>query len=215
MAVSMTQGANPKDVEAMAKESAEAAAKAFAFNMQMGRAFMDAWSSALAQMSQPKPAAAPQNPWMAANPWLAAYAPPQPTPPPAPVGNGPFADASRIWLNAVSEAMRRTQEAMQRGETLAPDAYLDLWSKAAAELSQAVVSDAAFATMTGHWVNQVATAKTDAKKRATEQLRELGFSTHADVDEVGKRLVELERRVHELTLALEAKSAKPAKKPEA
>lgn len=208
----MAQAKDAKDVEAMTKESAEQAAKAFAMNLQMGRAFMDAWSSALTQMQAPKPAA-PQNPWMAANPWLAAYAPAQPAPQPA-TANGPFADASRIWLNAVSEAMRRTQDAMQRGEPLTPDAYLDLWSKAAAELSQAVVSDAAFATMTGHWVNQVATAKTDAKKRATEQLRDLGFSTHADVDEVGKRLVELERRVHELTLALEAKAPK-AKKPEA
>ncbi len=203
----------PSKPEDVARVAAEQTAQMFAFNLQLGKAFMDAWGQALAQAQRSaEPTARATGPvaaWPTPSAWPGWPATTPPLPSPSPTA---FADATRIWINAVGEATRRTQEAVQKGQPIAPDAFVDVWTKAASELSQAVVSDAAFAALTGQWVNAVSKAKVDAKKAATNQIREVGFATHEDVEEVGKRLIELERRVHDLLVLVEdgAKNGKPA-----
>ncbi|HVL47900.1 MAG TPA: poly(R)-hydroxyalkanoic acid synthase subunit PhaE [Candidatus Thermoplasmatota archaeon] len=182
---------------------ARAAEQAVAFNLQVGRAFMDAWARSLADLQ--KTSADTQR----------AFRVPVDSPRAALAG-APFADVGRIWLETMNEATRRTQEAMQKGQLVTPDAYVDLWSKAASELAQAVVSDASFAALTGEWVNAVSQARGEARRTGANQLREMGFATHTDVEEVGKRLIELERRVHDLALLVEdeivpSKATAPAK----
>lgn len=163
------------DTQVTLQKTAEQAVKAFEMNLEMGRAFLQTWAKQI-QNSAPATGGAQTL---------------------------PFADASKVWIGAVTEATRRTQEAFLKGETLNADAYADIWSAAASQVAQEIVKDSAFAHLTGQWVNAAAKAKGEAKRVAEERLRDLGFATSGDVSEVSKRLIELERRVHDLQVLVE------------
>ncbi len=118
-------------------------------------------------------------------------------------GNGrstaPFAHAGDAWMRAMAEASRRTQDAVQKGQVLTPDLYADVWTRAAGEIAQEIVEDPAFARITGNVVNASMVNREEFATRSAQRARDIGIAAHEDVVEVGRRLVELERRVHELT----------------
>ncbi|MFA5860570.1 MAG: poly(R)-hydroxyalkanoic acid synthase subunit PhaE [Candidatus Thermoplasmatota archaeon] len=177
-----TQAATDRTTEQAIKAS-EQAMKAFATNMEMGHAFLETWTRSLAHMQ----ANAPNNKREASDASSQA----------------PFSDATRAWVSAVTEVTRRTQEAFAKGETLSPDTYTDIWSQAASRVAQEIVKDTAFAKITGEWVNDAAKTKGQAREAAETRLAELGFATTRDIEEVGTRLIEMERRLHQMQTLIE------------
>lgn len=178
-----TKAATDRTTE-QALHASEQAMKAYAVNMEMGRAFLETWTRSLAHLQATTAASSKPE---------AASASAQ----------APFADATRAWVNAVTEATHRTQEAFAKGETLSPDSYAEIWSQAASQVAQEIVKDAAFAKITGEWVNEAAKSKGQAREAAEARLAELGFATTRDIEEVGTRLIEVERRLHHMQVLIE------------
>lgn len=119
-------------------------------------------------------------------------------------GNGSsFAKAQQIWTEALQETNRMSLEALQRGETPPVEEIFDLWTNAQADMIRNVIWTPGFAEAQGRALN----AALDQRKRSMDQmesnLRAMGMPTRSDMMEVAKRLVELERRQHELTKLLQ------------
>jgi membrane protease subunit (stomatin/prohibitin family) len=61
----------------------------------------------------------------------------------------------------------------------------------------------AFAAGTGEMVGNLMELQGDVDDLNQDTLESLGFATRDDIDEVGERLVELERRQHEVSKKLD------------
>lgn len=159
---------------------AETMVKTQTASLEASKAFFDAWQKAIPTMGQGQV------------PGLGAV---------------PFQAAGDAWIRAIGEAGRRAQEAAASGKTLTPDDYVDVWTRAASEVGQRIVEDPAFAQMTGQMVNANMTMREEAHAQRDARLKELGLASSSDLSEVARRLVELERRVHELTQLLRERAA--------
>jgi methyl-accepting chemotaxis protein len=106
-----------------------------------------------------------------------------------------YARAYRVWMNAAEQQFERTED-MLEGEDVTLDEFRDVWLNSANEAFKEVMSTSAFAAATGQTVEDAMEARQQVDEAAATTLRSLGFATTEDVDEVGERLVELERRQH-------------------
>jgi len=106
-----------------------------------------------------------------------------------------YARAYRVWMNAAEQQFERTEDLLE-GEDVSVDEFRDVWLNSANEAFKEVMSTSAFAAATGQTVEDAMEARRQVDEAAATTLRSLGFATAEDVDEVGERLVELERRQH-------------------
>lgn len=106
-----------------------------------------------------------------------------------------YARAYRVWMNAAEQQFERTEDLLE-GEDVTVDEFRDVWLNSANEAFKEVMSTSAFAAATGQTVEDAMEARQQVDEAAATTLRSLGFATTEDVDEVGERLVELERRQH-------------------
>jgi hypothetical protein len=79
---------------------------------------------------------------------------------------------------------------------VAPEDFRDIWLNAANESFKEVMGTSAFAAATGETVGDALELQQAIDAATEETLAALGFATGGDVEEVGARLVELERRQH-------------------
>ncbi len=130
---------------------------------------------------------------------------PRPTPAPSgPMATGtpfapPFGNVGATWMRIMQEASERTREAMSDGRGITPDLYTDLWTRGASEFAKEVLEDPAFARMAGQTAEGAATARHRMREEGANRARDMGLAAHDDVVEIGERLIELERRIHDLT----------------
>ena len=113
-----------------------------------------------------------------------------------------YAGAYDIWMDAADEAMEKAAGATE-GEDLSPNEFRDLWLGAANEAFKEVMSTDAFAAATGERIGDAVELRQATDEITQGTLHELGFATEGDVREVGERLVELERRHHEVERKLD------------
>ena len=113
-----------------------------------------------------------------------------------------YASAYDVWMGAADEAMARATDATE-AEDVSPDEFRDLWLGAANEAFKEVMSTDAFAAATGERIEEAVELRQASDELAQGTLHELGFATEGDVREVGERLVELERRQHEVERKLD------------
>jgi len=106
-----------------------------------------------------------------------------------------FASAYEVWMDAAEEMFDRTAD-MAEGEEVSPDEFRDIWLRSANEAFSEVMSTSAFAAANGELVEQVMEMQREVDEMTQDQLAQAGLATRDDVEEVGKRLVELERRQH-------------------
>lgn len=115
-----------------------------------------------------------------------------------------YGEAFKVWVQALQEANRLTLEAAEKGEAPPTEEIFDLWTNAFADISKSLIWNPTYAAAQG----EVVSASLDARRRLQEQgeasLRAMGVATRSDVLEVARRLVELERRQHDLTRTLQA-----------
>ncbi len=105
------------------------------------------------------------------------------------------ANAYTTWMEASQQAYERSMDAMS-GEDVEPEEFRDIWLNAANEAFKEVADTTAFAATTGQTVEEALEYQQQIDDLADETLHTLGFATKRDVQEVGERLIELERRQH-------------------
>jgi hypothetical protein len=106
-----------------------------------------------------------------------------------------YAEAYRTWMEAAAQMLERTNDAIE-GEEVSPEEFRDIWLRAANESFKDVMKTSAFAAITGGTVSDVLEYQQEVNESAEETLHTLGFATEGDIQEVGERLVEFERRQH-------------------
>ena len=110
--------------------------------------------------------------------------------------------AYEMWMDAAEQLFERTADATQ-GEDVGPDEFRDIWLQSANEAFKEVMSTSAFAAANGRLIEQMMEMRQEADDVSQETVAQLGFPTREDVTEVGERLVELERRQHDVERKLD------------
>ncbi|APW98559.1 poly(R)-hydroxyalkanoic acid synthase subunit [Halobiforma lacisalsi AJ5] len=113
-----------------------------------------------------------------------------------------YARAYESWMGASEQMVERMNDVLE-GEDVDVEEFRDIWLNTANEAFKEVMSTTAFAKMTGETVGDVLELQQQADEASQETLRSLGFATEEDVVEVGDRLVELERRQHDVERKLD------------
>ncbi|WP_396613749.1 poly(R)-hydroxyalkanoic acid synthase subunit (plasmid) [Haloferax sp. S1W] len=113
-----------------------------------------------------------------------------------------YARAYEVWMNAAERQFERASDAFE-GEEVSPDEFRDIWLNSANEAFKEVMDTSAFAAATGQTVEDALEIQQEVDDAAQSTLRTLGFATEGDIDEVAKRLVELERRQHAVETKLD------------
>ena len=108
-----------------------------------------------------------------------------------------YAAAYEVWMDATEEMFERTAAAAE-GEDVEPTEYRDIWLQSANESFKEVMSTSAFASANGQLVEAMMEMQQEADEMTQDTLAQMGMATRGDVEEVGERLVELERRQHNL-----------------
>ncbi|MFB6184653.1 MAG: poly(R)-hydroxyalkanoic acid synthase subunit PhaE [Haloarculaceae archaeon] len=110
--------------------------------------------------------------------------------------------AYEVWMDAAEEMFERTTDAAQ-GEDVDPAEFRDIWLQSANQAFKEVMGTSAFAAANGQLVERMMDLRMEADDVSQETIAQLGFPTREDVDEVGERLLELERRQHEVERKLD------------
>jgi hypothetical protein len=101
--------------------------------------------------------------------------------------------AYEVWMDATEQVFERTTDAAE-GEDVAPGELRDIWLDSANEAFKEVMSTSAFAAANGQLVERMMDLRAETDEISQETLAQLGFPTRDTVEEVGERIVELERR---------------------
>jgi len=103
--------------------------------------------------------------------------------------------AYEVWMEAAEAQYELVSETL-RGGDVELEAFRDVWLNAANDAFKEVMGTSAFAAATGQTVGDMLEASEQFDQASQETLGSFGFATAEDVDEVGERLIELERRQH-------------------
>jgi hypothetical protein len=147
----------------------EAMAESVEQNMEMSAAFMESWADAMED-------SVPDQETLAS-------------------GVEGYNNAYEVWMDAAEQTFERTTDAAE-GDEVAPAEFRDIWLQSANEAFKEVMSTSAFAAANGQLVRAMMDLREQTDEVGEETLAELGMPTQSDVEEVGERLVELERRQH-------------------
>jgi len=113
-----------------------------------------------------------------------------------------YGNAYEVWMDAAERMFERTSDAAQ-GEEVEPSEFRDIWLQSANEAFKEVMGTSAFAAANGQLVESMLEMRQEADEISQDTVAQLGFPTRDDVEEVGERLVELERRQHEIEQKLD------------
>jgi hypothetical protein len=113
-----------------------------------------------------------------------------------------FSNAYEVWMDTAEQMFERTTAAAE-GEDVDPTEFRDLWLESANEAFSEVMSTSAFASANGQLVEAIMEMQQDVDEVTQESLARMGMATRDDVVEVGERLVELERRQHDVEKKLD------------
>ena len=108
-----------------------------------------------------------------------------------------YTNAYEVWMNATEEMFEQTADVFD-GKDLEPDEFRDLWLQSANQAFKEVMSTSAFAASNGQVVESVLDLQQDVAEVTEDSMAQMGLPTQSDVQEVGERLVELERRQHDI-----------------
>jgi hypothetical protein len=106
-----------------------------------------------------------------------------------------YNQAYEEWIDAAEQMVERSADAAE-GEDVDPAEFRDIWLQSANEAFKHVMNTSAFAAANGQLVESMMEMQQEADELSQDAIAQMGFPTQGDVDEVGERLVELERRQH-------------------
>ncbi len=108
-----------------------------------------------------------------------------------------YSRAYEVWMDAAAEVGERTTDAA-RGEDVEPEELRDIWLESANQAFKEIMSTSAFASANGQLVESMLEFQQEVDDASQDAVSQLGLPTRDDVDEIGARLVELERRQHDV-----------------
>lgn len=103
--------------------------------------------------------------------------------------------AYTIWMDAADQMFERVTDAAE-GDDVSVTEFRDVWLQSANEAFKEVMGTSAFAAATGNVVESMMELQAEAEDVSQDTLTRMGLPTREDMDEVGERLIELERRQH-------------------
>lgn len=110
-------------------------------------------------------------------------------------GASAVAAAYEVWMEAADDTVEQVTDLLD-GEDVPVERFRDTWLNAANRAFKETMETTAFAHATGQATGDVLELRQQYDEFATDALHELGLPAEQDVEEVGERLVELERRQH-------------------
>ena len=113
--------------------------------------------------------------------------------------------AYEAWMDAAETSFDRMGDYME-GESVDAEEFRDIWLSAANRAFKETMSTTAFAAATGQSVDGMLQMRQQLDEATEDTLHALGFATAGDVQEIGERLVQTERRQHALEQDIEALS---------
>jgi hypothetical protein len=113
-----------------------------------------------------------------------------------------YGRAYEVWMEAAERMSSRIADAAE-GEDVDVTEFRDIWLQSANEAFSEVMGTTAFAAGTGELVGDMMDLQQEVDDMSQDTLESLGFATRDDVDEVAERLIELERRQHEVSQKLD------------
>ena len=170
---------NPEEIQenwAMMNEMNDAVAQSFEQNMEAQAAFMESWMGVF-EGSMPDEETVSD-------------------------GMEGYGRAYEVWMEAAEQMNSRIADAAQ-GEDVDLTEFRDIWLQSANEAFSEVMGTTAFAAGTGEMVGDLMDLQQEVDDMSQDTLESLGFATRDDVDEVAARLMELERRQHEISKKLD------------
>lgn len=111
-------------------------------------------------------------------------------------------DAHELWMRAAQETIEQANDVME-GESVPPERFRDTWLNAANGAFEAFMETSAFASATGQSVEDALALKRQVDDAVETTLSDLRLPTRGGLEEIGERLVELERRQHEVESRLD------------
>ncbi|QLD89771.1 poly(R)-hydroxyalkanoic acid synthase subunit [Natronomonas salina] len=153
----------------LAEDMNEAMAQSMEQNMEASAAFMESWADAMEQ-------SIPDDEEFAES--VEGYN-----------------DAYEVWMDAADQMFERSVAAAE-GEDVAATEFRDIWLQSANEAFKEVMGTAAFAAANGQLVNAMMEMREQVDEMSEDTLQQLGMPTQSNVEEIGERLIELERRQH-------------------
>jgi hypothetical protein len=153
----------------LAENMNEALAQSMEQNMEASAAFMESWAEAMEDSM-------PEEDQMTSS--VEGYS-----------------GAYEVWMDAAEEMFERTTDSAA-GEEIALTEFRDIWLQSANEAFKEVMGTSAFAAANGQLINAMMDMRKQVDEFSEETLSELGMPTQSEIEEVGERLVELERRQH-------------------
>lgn len=112
-----------------------------------------------------------------------------------------YARAYEVWMEASQRAMERAADLMA-DEEVSMEEFRDIWLDAANDAFKELAASDAVAAVLAQNVENLDLVQ-DAQEATQTALHNVGFATESDVIEVGERLVEVERRQHEVERKLD------------
>jgi hypothetical protein len=106
-----------------------------------------------------------------------------------------YVRAYEVWLSAADAQLNLWRDAME-GEDVSFEDFRDVWLSAANEAFKEVMSTTAFAATTGGALDSALGLRQGFDEAAESTLHAYGFATEGDIEEIGERLLEFERRQH-------------------
>jgi len=110
-------------------------------------------------------------------------------------------DVYAIWMQAARDSLEEVNDAME-GEDVPIERLRDIWLTAANRAFKEVMWTSAFAEAIGESTGDVLEMRQRLDDVTETTLHEIGLPTEGDIREVGERLVELERRQHDVEARL-------------
>lgn len=107
-----------------------------------------------------------------------------------------YAKAYETWLEAAQEMIGHADKLTEKEELDVESVkeFRDIWLSAANQAYKDIMSTTAFSAINAHGLKNVLDLKSQANELASDTVHELGFASSQDLDEVARRLIELERR---------------------
>lgn len=110
--------------------------------------------------------------------------------------------AYEIWMSAAEESLESVSNA-STGEDVSVTQFRDTWLNAANESFKELMGTGAFAAATGRAVEELMDVRTQTDELTEDALHEFGMPAKGDIQAIGDRLVELERRQHDVESKLD------------
>lgn len=108
-----------------------------------------------------------------------------------------YSRAYEVWMDAIDEMFEKTTDVAE-GEDIDPTEFRDIWLQSANEAFKEVMETSAFAAANGQLVESMMEMQQEFDDVTQDTVAQMGMPTRDDVVEVGERLIELERRQHEV-----------------